>query len=1093
MKVGHWIGVAAVGLLLACFGVFGWVTLRAADRPGEAVPSFHVAQDVEQDEELSPVSLAADVAPPEAIEVVPETTLPSAAEQDERVDLEAVPLEAQVWGRVTSTDGTPIADATVSWSAWNPEFMSYVLASTIIPDAEVEAHTVQTVTDDRGRFRLDEVPPLDSNEPSFLWISHASHLAHSIEFGPEEGARDEPLDVQLELATESMEVRVLRSGLPIGEAQVSQRAAFPSGSHAAYEGGVHAERAPLLFLRQDFTDGGGSTRLAPANHRHSLSASIDDLQSVSWIGESKPLIVLSLEPVFTLRGHVDFPLKFEDEWGFPQVKVTAHRGPFVDEVGALPVREDGSIGPSSLPVLKAESYSIRLEGGQFEAEERLIPTPSAGDEVDAQFEGRLGGSLWFQALDRNEAVVPTAQVRASWTSEQGKVFEQITKARDDGYVLMMGLPSGVVSCEMTAPGYVRVNFGGIEIPEADPTVHEAVLHKGLVVEGTCLQGIDPATDFEVRYWTMPSGDPKNKIRVAGSEDGTFLIDDLVEANVAMEAISPTFGRSEVVIVDLSDPAQRSVILILRPALSMAGRVIHPFTGDPIQGAEVRVYNSSGNYEIDVIGAPVFTDHAGRFDVKRLRPGTNVIAIELEGFSSRELVVVARDENVNLGDIPLHRRQRLTAQLTLPPGEDPSLYALSAQGIGAIPRTSFGADGHLEIASASEGAYVFIVSSNRGTAEKRGSERFTLEAGKPWHLELNLAGGDRRIRVTTSGAMPGSNGVVRTAAVTYMDEQGREEFQTVRLDETGEGVVSGGIATGPVLVRVFATKGGRTGGTTYEILESDGEEVVIPVDLARSEVVMRVVDSEGQPMQGIEILPRATVTGGIVVGWQITDAKGEAYFVTLPPETDRVSLSSPSGGAIDKVPFEYPAEGEVVELIFDMGSSLRLLLHENGTAQSGGTCRLFSGEHGYRLTPSRASDEDGIVEFSNLGEGSYELHAAAPHCWTTIQDVDATPSGNEYSIELRRVGTLELAFASGATLAASDRPVYLQWLATGELVNDWIAAGRLPGHSSPLRTDSTGNVRLSGIPRGAYKWSCEGANGTVEVVAGEVTTESVQLP
>jgi hypothetical protein len=215
---------------------------------------------------------------------------------------------------------------------------------------------------------------------------------------------------------------------------------------------------------------------------------------------------------------------------------------------------------------------------------------------------------------------------------------------------------------------------------------------------------------------------------------------------------------------------------------------------------------------------------------------------------------------------------------------------------------------------------------------------------------------------------------------------------------------------------------------------------------------------------------------------------------LPPEADEASLSSGSGGTIDHVPFGFPGGGgEVVDLVFDMSSRIRLSLHDNGVAQSSASCRLFSGEHGYTLTPIRTSDENGQVLFSDLGAGLYELHVEAPGSWPVVKTVEATPAGIDYSVEIRHLGTLDLEFLTAGGHVAVPETIEIEFLPTGESVGIWAAEGRLPNLGGVLAADNSGHLRLQEIPHGEYRWSCSGAVGTVLVEPGQVSTVSVHLP
>ncbi len=994
-------------------------------------------------------------------------------------------------GRVRSDSGEWLDSVQVSWTAWDSRFMEFVSCEAPISIEEIESRSITVETDEAGWFEFERGPPLIDGEPSFLWMTHPSHLAQSVELQPgvnqlEEGA------TWILVRAKPMVARVRHGALPVVGSVVYQQVDFPRDSTASLDNGVHAPKALLVFLRSTETGADGAGPLVPAKHTHRIVATYGDLRSVPWTGVSAQVIQLELEPTCTLTGFVGIPPGRDADMGMPQVRVYRHHGPFTEELAAVEVRGDGTVGPAPLPVLSADSYSFQLAGGAFTPSERRIAPPVVGQHVHLEFEGVFGSSLWFQGFDLADEVLMNTVVHLTWESD-GLTGEKTVQARDDGLVFVRGIPAGTARCFMTAPGYGRTDAGLIAVPERIPAIHEVVLGRGYRVAGRCLRGIFPVNDFEVRYWPINNHALRSSVRVTASEDGKFVLEDLSSPRIALQAISEDYGRSAVLTLELSDGAAEEVILGIVSAQTLSGSVVNSSTGEPVVGARVEVHNSHVHYELDAVGPPILTASDGGFSLDRLGPGTNVVSVSASGYSSRELEVVAGARAIDLGEISLRRRQRLTARLVLAEGKDPSGYALATSGIGAIPATGFDSSGELEVESASEGTYLFRVTDNSGLGEVLATKRVTLRVGEDWDLDFHLISGDRTLLVTTTGVDPSSDPTSFVVGATYHDLDGNEDFQAVRLDRHGEARVRGKIGAGPVSLRVSGGKSPQGGGATRMISPDERGEIPIHVELTSKAVQVRVVDGAGVPMSGVEVLPRSDEAAGMVLGWQFTDAAGEARFRALAPATNEMTLSSISGGVVDHVPFEFPRDGETVELRFHMNSSIDVFLHDGGASIITADCRLSSGEFGYTLTPGHAPDDTGHVVFSGLGAGEYVLQASAPARWTIFQPVVASPARTEIAIELRRVGSLVVDVVGLDGGLRAGLPVTLVYVPLAESVNRWVMDGRLFGQAAPLATDAQGRIRLEGIPQGSYQWQCGGATGSIELHAGSVLETVIEVP
>jgi hypothetical protein len=114
-------------------------------------------------------------------------------------------------------------------------------------------------------------------------------------------------------------------------------------------------------------------------------------------------------------------------------------------------------------------------------------------------------------------------------------------------------------------------------------------------------------------------------------------------------------------------------------------------------------------------------------------------------------------------------------------------------------------------------------------------------------------------------------------------------------------------------------------------------------------------------------------------------------------------------------------------------------------------------------------------------------------WRRDLFVDSTTGGDCIPLQVRRTGGLELEVRSAAGAAIVDATVELRSLEFDVDVADWIAAGRVVAPAGGLRTDTSGRVRVEGLPHGPYRASVGGGSSTVEVPAHAVGHAQLVVP
>ncbi len=1038
--------------------------------------------------EATPVEEASPAAGVQAVDES-ETLQPN-----ERVPV-ASPPPSLLSGRILGMGDKPLAGAEVTWTSWDPEFVPFVTSSVEIPAGLVAARTLSTRSNGAGDYGFSELPPQSEDQPSFLWVTHPGYKARSVSL--EAGSLELAEGGSLKLEAATTAVVVVHAGdLSTQGARVYQQGGYPQGTLSFWKLGESAPKDRLLFLRSYPVETSSPTAIAPFGERQKIWAEHGDLCSSAWYGRVTKPVHLELFPSFPLHGVVNFPSEYPERWsiegwGTSHVRVTTIRGPLREEVEVIPVLDDGSFGPVNLPLREGCQWVAILEGSLFVPTQQSFKPRAANEEVYLELDAEVGHVLWFAPVDAvDNSLIATAVVHGRW-EQAGQQFEAEFVGREDGFVTALGIPPGSFNGTVTAEGYGTKEIATLRVPEASFRAIEIPLSKLPTLRGTCLAGLMPLSDFEIRFWSPSDPTARSRLQVIGSKNGEFVLEHLPGWEVSLCAISPEYGRSKTVTVNVGAASSGDVTLVVGPPGAMHGRLIDAKTGEPISGGVVEVFVSQGLGELDPIGTPALASSDGGFRVARLTWGVNVVSFNAPGYSARELKVWYEGDDADLGNIELSGQQTLSAMLLVPDGVDPTEYYLTADGIGAIAATSFDAEGELSIEAADAGAFHFSVRSQVTAGSYMAGRNAWLKHGETWELFFDLSGGHSLTVIPKGDGTPTMNGF---AHITYLDLDGNETAQASSLEQDGNARLRG-LGPGPVLIRVsLFGESDLTGLAIVTVDEDSPPELVVEVPLERNLTLFRILNSKGDLMGSTRVEVYSVEMPGQALATATTNGEGVCAALGLPASANLVRLTSSEGAVSSLLSFELPTEpGEYVEVVFDAEASIHLRLTDEGQPQALVTCRLWSLASGQCLVPGRNPDAEGKLILSGLTPDTYELRLSGFGYWPAALEVEAVKGGRHYEVEARRVGDLSLRFTStgGATLA--NQEVAMEFLPTGETLQGWVAAGKLGGFDGGVRTDSSGKLDLIGLPHGTYRWSCAGGSGEVAVEVGKLENVSLLVP
>ena len=131
----------------------------------------------------------------------------------------------------------------------------------------------------------------------------------------------------------------------------------------------------------------------------------------------------------------------------------------------------------------------------------------------------------------------------------------------------------------------------------------------------------------------------------------------------------------------------------------------------------------------------------------------------------------------------------------------------------------------------------------------------------------------------------------------------------------------------------------------------------------------------------------------------------------------------------------------------------------------------------------SSDEAGLIEEPGFCEGRFSVLVEQARYWRTLTLVHGAATDEVTDVQVRRLADVSFDVRSTSGLTVRDRPIRIESLEFETDVSAWVASGKVSAPDG-LVTDSAGHLRVTGLPRGDYRWMILDANGVA--TEGEVT-------
>ena len=1070
-----------VGLLAGA--VVGGLLLWRSD--GTAAPSVDLDETSEHQSRSTVAPALAETGdePTPAADTEPDARPPAPAPSDSREALQTSLLR----GRLASTNGEPIADATVTWTPL-PDVVERHWTTTYSSDwstvdgRSVLVRSLTTTTDATGTFEFFETTP--SGADSVVWATHPDFVAGAILLeAPANGESQTTSDIDLELQPgASIRVRVLD-----GERAVADATVWQHGTNQFLESLGSRSRDALSVLVRSFETGpDGTAQAHPFPGVEGLRADKDGRESKTRAEDFRGDVLLRLCDTFTASGSVAFDpeLNLEDEY---VVEITARTGHIVQDVASSLINTNsGTWGPVAVPLVGESEYEFRFHGGDAIpiVESRPAPHPSA--EVSVAFEANRGNRMWALVSDPDGEILYDSRVFARWTGEPtGKMIVRPFPRDHEkaaGFVLLKGIPNGYVNLAGFCDGYAPEYQPGLEIPEPEPVTSELRLKKAARLTGRVLYEGKPVETFEVSYWNEDTEATAWRKTFTDREDGTFELLDAPAGELWVLAAGRTLARSEPVLARVGAGESAEVTLHLQAGYTGRLTLTNQETGEPVPDATIQRVTMVGSRNISFWGPDLHSDSSGQALVDGLVDGGNSIRVQAEGFGDTWGNWLITDGNVLPFHMPMTPARTLKIRLRGVPPEELGRYAVGVTASSVPGRLPF-RNGDTVVAEPLSTGRCGVKLYRDGELARSGPAEAPVSG--EWVYEFDLES-SRRLVVSVIPA----DGVELPDPLylnAYSSAPGQPVIEISEDVIDGQAVVQG-LPEGPARFFVY-------GHELRDLAQGQAvqgpDETHASLRVTASELALRLVRTDGTPVPLTQVSVRSNTDWLPIPTDNVTNDEGVARLAGFNPGLYEVHATNESVGVMVAMAELHDSSDAIAEVVFEADHSLSLTVTDDLGPVVGASCRLTCANDSYMIG-ARSTVAGGTAQWDRIGPGKYLLHLAHPGHWPVSQPVEVSELSAHVEVAMPRLGSVALRFQDSAGGPARGVPVALYSHELQASVEDWIAAGQLQLGTSSLNTDDQGALEVSGIPCGRYEWSVGEAAGTVQAVP-EARPRFIVLP
>lgn len=342
--------------------------------------------------------------------------------------------------------------------------------------------------------------------------------------------------------------------------------------------------------------------------------------------------------------------------------------------------------------------------------------------------------------------------------------------------------------------------------------------------------------------------------------------------------------------------------------------------------------------------------------------------------------------------------------------------------------------------------------------------FELISGRPLDLELRL--GARSLDVLVKPEPGGLDHPATWLEVRCKDADGRRQANDYAIPPDNRTHVPN-LEAGALVLVALSDRGKQLG-----MMRVDGAETAreIEFQLVEHTTHFRVRDRRGEPVVGAWI---KLLLDGDGSGWLRTlETKGDgtAELRGLPRVPVIVSVWSPNVGlAPGRVIDLAQVTQEPVELVLDPTRAMRVRALERERAVPGLDLAASDVFGVYAGLGQATTDDAGVAQWPAISDGEYIVEVDHPGWWRTRANVLIATESGVVELQVRRLGSLELRVSSALQHPIEGAELALISLEERTSVSTWIERGSVRSPTTGLRTDTTGALRIDGLPNGEFEW------------------------
>ena len=432
--------------------------------------------------------------------------------------------------------------------------------------------------------------------------------------------------------------------------------------------------------------------------------------------------------------------------------------------------------------------------------------------------------------------------------------------------------------------------------------------------------------------------------------------------------------------------------------------------------------------------------------------------------------------IDLGRVVLTAQQNLVVHLRATAGVDLTRFQAWAGGDALAPRL-FSKEGAVRYEHVDAGYYELMLVHPDHSIEVKDA---WLRAGEHWS-ETFEAGGTADLGVRIKGDLPEESSMPLRLELAPSNGSSKRQLDVPTI--TGEQRLEQ-LATGQAELCVTAGDGSLLARRTVELAPGNNQ---VELEIGGPPMLVLVLDARGDPVRGATVKLTTSGEAGVFLGKTFTDAGGVCRYRGVGEGgTALLATVIHDTGIVSGVPLEVLRDlGDPALIRFEPNASIPLRVMDGEHPQEGVVVELYDGfDPGGFLANSSASDADGMIRWEHLGAGSYRgLVHQDPRYWRGEALLEARHDPLVTTLQLRRRADLRLRVQTAAGLPLPDISIIVESLELGRAIADWAPGGYVDVDPSSVRTDGNGELSLSRIPRGRYRWSVTFGSGTSQT--GEV--------